>query len=771
MSLSNTTISKSLNGIISITDGISTLENGNFIFGDGTVLSSMEDIAITTQSNTFTETNFFTNITSETLTISGIDDLDGAITLVVAGKSVLNDDIQVLGAVKSTSMTTAGLLVKGDTSITEALSSRTLSTGSTTINGTLIVTDTTGTGSTGSSGSIITRGGMYVEKQANSRIGFSVDFATFPNNFSGGIFRGTNDGADYLKYNLAIKSWFGIGFIAANTGVCSAVMDTRSGNFTCIGSLNSATLNITGNAVVQGTVSTTNSLNNKKLVLYDTANEPVATSTNFYGFGVNDGILRYQVPSAGFHNFYNGSLYKTVEICGSYTNINNDLNISGITSFTNGTDRAVLITDGGSLIVDNRITAKDLYLTSDTGTTGLGTGSLIVAGGVSIGRSISLAFNFTSYGINDAISLDTTNVAMRTMGGMVIKKTLCSNAINTNLLIVNSDTSIGGNLTLTGSAQLPITGKIQFGDLNKGIAHANNYPNSTFTPDGPCIWGWNGGTLITRSGNATKSVLNWNSDGCVGINKAPSTATATTSSNTGSLTVDGGIGLTGTINAANLVVNSASTVGSLLVQKIFTCNYNAGGVSQSIPTTGLSTCWNLQGGDANVALINSVPSQVYANCGFSFYNSPINTTINYLNNPFVQLRPDTSVFNGNVNIGGCLNATNTLPLYDSGWFSVVKNTIITSAGIGVSTSKLNVNYNTPYKIIIHFRPDGNTFPFYDITGQNMTNDGQIGLIFRWTGSSTFEIKVGSQVIAIYWITGLTSNTNAQSGQYRVYVSA
>jgi hypothetical protein len=50
-------------------------------------------------------------------------------------------------------------------------------------------------------------------------------------------------------------------------------------------------------------------INNKILTLYDgNAADPVSTATFFYGFGINGGTLRYQVPSTGdIHRFYCGA--------------------------------------------------------------------------------------------------------------------------------------------------------------------------------------------------------------------------------------------------------------------------------------------------------------------------------------------------------------------------------------------------------------------------------------------------------------------------------
>mgnify|MGYP003343610585 CR=1 FL=1 len=57
-----------------------------------------------------------------------------------------------------------------------------------------------------------------------------------------------------------------------------------------------------------------NDFENKIAVLYDSLpTESFITGTNFYGFGVNSGILRYQTPTSGnTHNFYAGSGYGAI---------------------------------------------------------------------------------------------------------------------------------------------------------------------------------------------------------------------------------------------------------------------------------------------------------------------------------------------------------------------------------------------------------------------------------------------------------------------------
>ena len=69
------------------------------------------------------------------------------------------------------------------------------------------------------------------------------------------------------------------------------------------------TLDVNGTANVSGTAKIGgNNIYNKILTLYDSGVSDAPTgATNFYGFGINSGTLRYQVPSTSTHLFYTGS--------------------------------------------------------------------------------------------------------------------------------------------------------------------------------------------------------------------------------------------------------------------------------------------------------------------------------------------------------------------------------------------------------------------------------------------------------------------------------
>jgi Chaperone of endosialidase len=97
---------------------------------------------------------------------------------------------------------------------------------------------------------------------------------------------------------------------------------------------------------VAGIMGIENNANNKKLVLYDNNIAENATSaTNFYGFGINNGMLRYQVDSTNStHAFFGGSTeYMRI--------VNSNVGI-GTTNPLYRLDIPSYITRTGSLICD-----------------------------------------------------------------------------------------------------------------------------------------------------------------------------------------------------------------------------------------------------------------------------------------------------------------------------------------------------------------------------------------------------------------------------------
>ena len=78
-----------------------------------------------------------------------------------------------------------------------------------------------------SDGSMAVKNGYYLRSA-----GATSDFSQ-----GSGIYTGTGDGADYSTHNVAIRSWWGIGFYN-NGNTCKLVIDTRTGSISGRGQLN-----------------------------------------------------------------------------------------------------------------------------------------------------------------------------------------------------------------------------------------------------------------------------------------------------------------------------------------------------------------------------------------------------------------------------------------------------------------------------------------------------------------------------------------------------
>ena len=101
-------------------------------------------------------------------------------------------------------------------------------------------------------------------------------------------------------------------------------------------------------------INSTNTTNNKLLVLHDEdATESLVSGNSFFGLGMGNGCLTYQVPNYNFHRFFNGTVemltlgqyyYEGInnnnpqhplDIIGT-TNIQGGLTVSGYASFQYG---------------------------------------------------------------------------------------------------------------------------------------------------------------------------------------------------------------------------------------------------------------------------------------------------------------------------------------------------------------------------------------------------------------------------------------------------
>ena len=213
------------------------------------------------------------------------------------------------------------------------------------------------------------------------------------------------------KYAMALGIDYtsGAGYInaAGNAQMQPVCLNTRGG-YVGIG-----TTSPTQALEVNGTVrlNTGNNSYNKLLVLYDTATgDAVSSATNFYGFGINNGTLRYQTDVTGAqHKFYCGDTLST--------------------SISNTT-----------------VTSTNFYATSDI----TANNRLFTIGDASLNGNLFVAFD-TSLNSRLVVGSDiTTNKRLFTLGDISTNGNLfvIGDASFTSRLYVGSDVSLNGNLTM-----------------------------------------------------------------------------------------------------------------------------------------------------------------------------------------------------------------------------------------------------------------------------------------------------------------------------------
>ena len=131
---------------------------------------------------------------------------------------------------------------------------------------------------------------------------------------NGALASGSDVGIFYGTTNPAAA-----GLVISPRGIGSGIKMDIAGNV----GINTSTPRFTFD--VSGIIGINNNVNNKKLVLYETTSEAnPTTATNFYGFGINSGALRYQVDTnSSTHIFYGGTT-EYMRIGGSRVGINNN---------------------------------------------------------------------------------------------------------------------------------------------------------------------------------------------------------------------------------------------------------------------------------------------------------------------------------------------------------------------------------------------------------------------------------------------------------------
>jgi predicted acyltransferase (DUF342 family) len=224
---------------------------------------------------TLSAANYATNSIPSSAIIGGVASSSSTGDFTTIGNLFVNFDTDL----------NSRLVVESDVTINKRL----FTIGDASFSGNLYIGSTTASSSY-STGALIVNGGAGM----NGNIYFS--------NNGTGLVWGSNDSQIKDDADLKIMTNDNMRFYTAN----SERMIINSSGYVGIGTTTPQQA-----LVVNGTiqVNSTNAAYNKLLVLYDgNTSEAVSGATNFAGFGINSGTLRYQVGSTGdYHTFYAGT--------------------------------------------------------------------------------------------------------------------------------------------------------------------------------------------------------------------------------------------------------------------------------------------------------------------------------------------------------------------------------------------------------------------------------------------------------------------------------
>jgi hypothetical protein len=443
---------------------------------------------------------------------------------------------------RSTTNATKGSIIFDETTATTSNT-----TGSIRISGGIGISNTTDAISLSNGGTITTAGGVAIAKK---------------------LFVGTDLS---IGANVTSGTWNG-NVVSVAYGGTGAFTFTTNG--VLIGN---------GNSPIQpasGMTYSTNTLTLPKVVSNDTTTSTSNTTgaiTTSGGIGISNVTDATSVSNGGSITTAGGVAIAKKLFVGTDLNVGGNLLVtgtvniphSGLTGLTSGDDHTQYAflagRSGGQIFTAGTLASNNLTLRSTTNatkgsiifdettaTTSNSTGSIRISGGIGISNT------------TDAISISNGGT-LTTAGGVAIAKKL----------FVGTDVNIGGNLTITGTVNIPHSGLT---GLTSGDDHTQ-YVLISGRSGGQILTGGilTGNNLTLRSTiNATKGSIIFDE------------TTATTSNTSGSILISGGLAISNTTDAVSVSNGGTLTTagGVAIAKKLFV------GTDLSVSGNITSGTWN-----------------------------------------------------------------------------------------------------------------------------------------------------------------------------------
>lgn len=264
--------------------------------------------------------------------------------------------------------------------------------------------------------------------------------------------------------------------------------------------------NVYGNIQVGNVLYSSNTLSNKKFVLYDSSATEVPAGANaFYGFGVNTKSLRYQTDASdAVHHFYSGpnegsliagnlnllgtnaSLDATsgALIVAGGAGIGGNLNVNGLTVINNNlaassTTDAAFVVKGGVGIVGDIVVGGNLLISGATSFTGAdisgittfrnmeqsvdpSSGAVIVYGGLGVGKDVNIRGNLVLWNTGNLILSGNSTIVQdaSAIGVNALKATKMSGNLDLsfNTLVDVSGIQTNGNISIMSTKKVVFQG-------------------------------------------------------------------------------------------------------------------------------------------------------------------------------------------------------------------------------------------------------------------------------------------------------------------------